>query len=421
MFLHMVDPIAVVSMNYLGGYGDILASRDIYTRLKSEGIPTKLHFSSNQARTAFLDINGNSYWEEYVPEENQDIITIYRTLKMKNPVGKVIANITISEYGGLSFTHSNYEKGDIHIMTGLGFNERSRDIQAGIYPKDNLTRIMEARERDGAQKFKRGCLSEIYFQMQNSQAILRERGESYLSSNWSFLYQSTLENKGEFFDVLSKGDNSLENKLVVFSVCPNEESKEKVKQYSMKKEFNYVNLVTEENIEGDSNITVLETGKIPHELFLKLLANADSLSVVTGSGSLSEMIQLYEMGSGAPFLYHQPPWKRDYGKAFVDLISARNKKSGELFERGISLFSGKAQDQENVPILARLLYDKRLIKTYVSALKGIKRKFIEKRKDSGIVEAEKLWSVSNAVATVVRNIQSGFSIEESVEGLIVPQ
>jgi hypothetical protein len=64
-------------------------------------------------------------------------------------------------------------------------------------------------------------------------------------------------------------------------------------------------------------ITIVYTGPVPHQDFLRFMQEAEIPILVTGDVSLSEAISM-----GTCYLYHTPPWKHSVSYYISDLASA---------------------------------------------------------------------------------------------------
>ena len=416
----------LLPISQTGGYGDVIAVGEY---LQNVDLPFEISFERGAEEKFEYLTQHSKEWKRYKSSDNDivSICTIYdsRTVKQTK---KTKYSMLIGEYDASDSVYNVSKNFSLNIRTGLGFNEDSPMVQSGIYIRPNLEFILNTvdnaiKKDKNNTELKKELLEELSEKQISVKRLLDWQQESAFDSKYSLAYTSEIERESLFYGIVESAQDKLTNNLIIFSTA-SENRQPYIQMEAKGRGFSYINNVRIKK--RNSPITIIELGAIKESSFMDLLGVADTLSLITGDHSLSQILQKSQHKCSVPFFYQAASWKYRLSSNLHRLMKQTSPDAADLFAGyvlGTSTMQGneftglgkKLLDKED---FAKLVYDKETIKDYNTAIKSIKNIFINERREAGIEKPEILWSVNETIGHIIQNLKAGNKVLESQKELI---
>lgn len=418
----------VIPIGDCGGYGDIAASMALCEYFDEKGIDYSLFFwGMDTAKEKFLELSQRKNIPQDIkgrpvcvtasdPSTMRNCFVTRNKKKYSYQQIPSKAVINIREYNPTALNeYSDYDSDYIEMRTGFGSIKNGKDVEAGIYERKTLEDMLEGVKPD-ANEHKRQFLDNM---LPKSNLVL----ETVADSSWALAYGSSLMQNWLYLDLAKIAEKKLKRPLTIFCANPPEQRKE-VYDKSVRLGFNYHNPRESESYQTDSNILVVDLETLPEKDFMRLVSLLDSVSLVTGDHSLSQMIQKSRSGNPAPFFYLMADWKCSLATS-LDLLLRKTSKTAANAFSGFVYQSERFHTRKRLPayctnnnFLARMFYDEQLIDEFNDAAASIKPQLVKERMDAGIEEPKLLVNVQDTVGFLVDRLQEGASSHEAVQPLL---
>ena len=437
------EPSILVPVCDLGGFGDLIAAYNLIQSFKDKGLPVTIGFKGDETKKKFTSLSRDSLDDNLLRShpKHGPVLTVH-PVSDHGPnkwAEQSIGEIHVLEYDKNPAQRyvSSCSKGQLVVDTGFDFDSERGNPQAGIYLQQNLESLLqevdEASETpDGILLLRKKALEEVLGKTMATKAggeLEELRGDipdDLLEGKWSIYYPSIIDSRHTFFELLGKAKAHLQEPLTVFCMTATEYEQKKIENSCQEYGLTYVDYSNNREPGAGGHIKVIELGTIPQHQFQTLVSLADTLSLVTGDQSLSQMLQKSMSQNPVPFLYELASWKdnlfenlcRHMGTPSEDAVIMLKSY---VHHQGKGTFD-KAQILAMTPEeMAALFYDDAAIEGFTKGLFGIRDSFIQERQEAGVVEAERLWSVTDTVSYVAQRALNGMDMYEAVEPLLTPK
>jgi hypothetical protein len=422
-----------------GGFGDIIAGMAFVEYCQKNSLPYSISFDSTTSEKKFLTASGLEKLDLPVYDQSvgNKLISICPVGDRRNDIQSERSKSTIRVYEYDKGSCSNdYERNELRVETGFGFSKSNKNVQAGIYVRENLEFFLRAVEEGksspgGVCTLKENFLESILKSHEaKNKKLFSKNQEGILNGKWSLAYTSSLNNDWYFLDILDNAQKKHNQKITLFTINPIERRnglKEKAKSLKM----SYLSVPDEIfNQNDNSQTTVIELGEVSDKQFREITGLTDCLSLVTGDHSLTQMIQKGNSKVPVPFFYHIASWKGELFRNFLNLLKKADLASAQLFAKYGEFANPSrvnADFLEEVGLmnknyskmdLSSLVYDEQVINSFNKAISKVKKEFINERKRVGVENPETLWSVTDSVGFVIRGLLNGKTSFEAVEPLL---
>lgn len=415
-----------------GGFGDIALISTICEYLSQIGVPFRFSDYDRKAVERLEIAVGQPKVQEWLAQKEEPTDTYpvcFSPLRNKmtdSRIHQLKACLVLEEYdrprGDIYLDEDNV----LRIKTGLTFSFFSRKVQAGLYLRPCLDSILDEIDKYSLEWGKETAISRI----RKEKGASFERIEDIVlpTKRWAIGYSSSLDNNWNYFDILNQAAEHLDRPLLVFTTIPaprlcqdkstgvNPDSQKSVLEKAKKLGFNYHNVDNNIDIRTGSPISIVELGSVSETLFHRLISATDTLSLVTGDHSFTNMMQKISSAVPVPFCYHTAIWKKTFAKRVYQHMKKHDKEAAELFKCYTKL--QKNGEEPAHARLAELVYNKERIGLYIQAMAGIKKSFIAERREAGVEQPEMLWSVMETAEFIARRMHEGMSKKEAIGPLL---
>lgn len=422
--------IPVITAAAHGGLGDVTAAVNLARQFIENGRTPRTHISAT-AKDQFNEIASPPLLENIEEfnesREDEDFVAV-------NPVTDVLPtkkrkktdwHIKIREYDPKhrNYSASQFNPNKLVLEPGLGFEESMYDVQPGIYHDAELEQLLEETQEEPQNELlarREDLLEDLWPNIMPEDSEFRDL-EYITESQWSFVYKSKPGDLETFFDIYEEAEPRVEDDIYLFTV---DTDHTEVINKAERREWSRYDITDRHLVHGnarESNLTIIETGRINNNEFKRLNLLSDSLSLVTGDHSFSQAMQQVGTSMSAPFLYQCAKWKRHLASNIVDYMKETDRESAEMFagyiRESVDLHPFDVGSSD-IDQLSRLVTDEGVIEAYEEAVDNVEEYFLKDRREVGIEQAELLWSVNDTVSYIIERMEASDTVAEIYQPLL---